>query len=71
MQDVSLPGIKERADSLGNFASTYPVFFSFAVFVIFLFMAISECKKEKGKLVKVVLYSIVALIAFWRVAIDI
>jgi len=71
VQDVSLPGIKERADSLGNFASTYPVLFSFVVFLIFIFMTIRECKKEKGRLIKVVVYSLVALIAFWRVAITI
>jgi len=34
-------------------------------------MTIRECKKEKGRLIKVVVYSLVALIAFWRVAITI
>lgn len=71
MQDINLPTLNERAESLGNFASTYPVLFSFVVFIIFVFLAIQECKKEKGKLIKVILYSLVALITFWRAAIGI
>ncbi|WP_448570076.1 hypothetical protein [Thalassotalea ganghwensis] len=71
MQDISHPGIKERTDSLGNMASNYPVLFSFVLLVILVFLVYRELKKESGSFLKVVIYSIVALIAFWRVAIDI
>ena len=71
MEDISHPGIKERADSLGNMASNYPVLFSCLLFVILAFLVYRELKKESGNFLKVVMYSVVALIALWRAAIDI
>ena len=71
MENISHPGITERTDSLGNMASNYPVLFSCVLLVILVSLVYRELKKESGSFLKVVIYSVVTLIALWRVAIEI
>ena len=71
MQELSHPGIKERQESLGSMWTAYPTLFSAALFLILIYLIVRETKKEKGSFLKLAIYSIIAIIAFWRVAIDI
>jgi hypothetical protein len=71
VQELSHPGITERQESLGNMWTAYPTFFSAALFLILVYLIVREIKKEKGSFLKLAIYFIIAIITFWRVAIDI
>ncbi len=71
MQELSQPGVMERQESLGHMWSAYPTFFSVTLIIILIYLIVREFKKQKGSFLKIVIYSLVAIIAFWRVAIDI
>ena len=71
MQEVSHPGVKERADSVWSMASNYPIITSIFLFVVLVFLVHRESKKEKTSIFKILVYLFVALFAFWRAAKDI
>ena len=71
MEELSHPGIKERQESLGNMWTAYPTLFTATLFLIMVYLIVRESKKDKGSFLKLAIYSVVAIISFWRVAIDI
>jgi hypothetical protein len=71
VQELSQPGVKERQESLGHMWSAYPTFFSVTLILILIYLIVRESKKQKGSFLRLTIYSLVAIIAFWRVVIDI
>ena len=71
MQDVSMPGVKERIESTQNMWASYPTLMSLFFCAIFVFFFVSEIRNKDGSFFKLVIYFFLSIGLFWNAVIDV